>query len=135
LKLREEAGVVAQLVAYQRPDRAEGRESLYRLVEIAAAEELKAALSDTLGIEAVVAKERRLFVWDGVRIHLDEVEGLGSFIEFEAPVAAAADLIAEQERVATLREKFGIADADLIGGSYCDLAADRPPAEVGPHGD
>jgi predicted adenylyl cyclase CyaB len=134
LKLREEAGAVAQLIAYRRPDRAEGRESHFRIVEIAKAEELKATLSDALGIEIVIAKERRLFIWRGVRIHLDEVEGLGSFIEFEAPVPVAADLTFGQERVWTLREAFGIADADLLGGSYCDLAANRPTAGVGPHG-
>ena len=69
-----------------------------------------------------------------MRIHLDEVEELGSFIELEAPVAAIADLTTARERVRTLREAFDVADTDLIGASYCDLAADRPTAGVGPHG-
>jgi hypothetical protein len=37
-----------------------------------------------------VVKERRLFLCEGVRIHLDEVEDLGHFIELEA--IAGADL-------------------------------------------
>lgn len=102
------------------------------MVEIAEAEGLKAALSDTLGIEIVIVKERCLFIWEGVRIHLDNVEGLGSFIEFEVPVPTAADLTVGEERIWTLREAFGMADADLIGESYCDLAANRPAAGVGP---
>ena len=37
------------------------------------------------GTLVVVEKRRRLLLWEGVRIHLDEVEGLGSFVELEAP--------------------------------------------------
>lgn len=69
-----------------------------------------------------MAKERRLFLWEGkVRIHLDAVEGLGSFIEFEAIASADSDFSREQAQVAKLREAFGIADADLIASSYSDL--------------
>lgn len=56
------------------------RESIYRIVAVEEGRELKAALSDTLGIETIVAKERRLFLWRGVRIHLDEVEDPGRLI-------------------------------------------------------
>lgn len=41
------------------------RESIYRIVAVEEGRELKAALSDTLGIETIVAKERRLFLWRG----------------------------------------------------------------------
>ncbi len=122
LKLRDEEGSPAQLIAYQRADLAGQRTSHYRLIEIAEAEDLRAALAATLGIKAVVAKERRLFLWEGnVRIHLDAVEDLGSFIEFEAVASADSDLGREQDQARQLREAFGIDDADVIGGSYCDL--------------
>ena len=42
------------------------------------------ALDAALGTTVVVAKRRRLFIWEDVRIHLDEVEGLGTFVELEA---------------------------------------------------
>lgn len=122
LKLREEEGATAHLIAYERPDLSGQRESRYRIVEVAEAEELKVALSSTLGVQVVVSKERRLFLWEGnVRIHLDAVEGLGSFIEFEAIAPASSDLAHEERQVATLRQAFGIDEADVIGGSYCDL--------------
>lgn len=122
LKLREEAGAVPHLIAYERPDLSSQRESRYRIVELAPAEELKAALAAALGVKAVVEKERHLFLWEGnVRIHLDMVEGLGSFIEFEAIAATGRDLSREEAQVGTLRQAFGIEDADVIGGSYCDL--------------
>lgn len=122
LKLREEAGAAPHLISYARPDRPDQRESSYRIVAVEEAKELKAVLSDTLGIEVVVAKERQLFLWQGVRIHLDEVEALGSFVEFEAVVGPDSDLSHERRQVQALREAFAIDDRNLIEGSYCDLA-------------
>lgn len=121
LKLREQNGHRAQLIAYDRPDRSGERVSGYRIVEIGDAEELKAALEAALGILVVVAKARRLFLWEGVRIHLDAVEELGRFIEFEAVAPAESDLSREKERVAFLREAFRIDEGELIATSYGDL--------------
>jgi adenylate cyclase, class 2 len=102
-----------------------GRESRYRIIEIDQPEELKAALRGTLGLKAVVAKKRWLFLWDGVRIHLDQVAGLGDFIEFEAIADATSDLSHQEAQVERLRQAFVIDDADLVSGSYCDFASER----------
>jgi len=128
LKLREETDTVPRLIAYDRSDRTGTRESRYRIVEVAQPDGLKAVLSATLGVEAVVAKQRRLFLWRGVRIHLDEVEGIGSFIEFEAIATVDSDLGKERKTIETLRSGFEISDADLVKGSYCDLTTDRADA-------
>jgi adenylate cyclase class 2 len=110
------------LIAYERADQAGPRESRYRLVEIADGSEIKAALSDALGITAVVAKQRRLFLWEGVRIHLDQVDGLGSFVEFEAIVGdGPADLERAEGRIDELRREFGLDDDCLVASSYSDL--------------
>jgi adenylate cyclase, class 2 len=69
----------------------------------------------------VVEKKRQLFLWHGVRIHLDLVEALGSFIELEAIVTTGSDLSRERQRVEALRGEFGLADLDLVAGSYGDL--------------
>lgn len=122
LKLREEEGVAPHLIAYERPDQAGQRESRYRIVHVDQADELKVALSGALGIKVVIVKERRLFLWKEVRIHLDEVEGLGRFIEFEAVASAGSDLSLEEDHVAAMRQAFDIDDSNVIGGSYCDLA-------------
>ena len=122
LKLREDGGLPAELIAYTRADLPGERESAYRIVEIPQPEELRHALAETLGIEIVVDKRRHLFVWENVRIHLDEVEGLGSFIELEAVADPESDLTQEQQRVQTLRDAFGIAEDDLVALSYSDLA-------------
>lgn len=125
LKLREEEGARPHLIGYERADLLGGRESRYRIIEIDQPGELKAALRGTLGLKAVVAKKRWLFLWEGVRIHLDQVASLGNFIEFEAIADATPDLSHQEAQVARLRQAFEIEDADLVGGSYCDLVSEK----------
>ena len=84
------------------------------------------ALDAALGTVAVVAKRRRVFLWEGVRIHLDEVEGLGSFIEFEAVLPDAGDLDTARAKVARLRTELGIPDDALVAVGYADVSMIRP---------
>jgi homotetrameric cytidine deaminase len=124
LKLREEDPGGATLIQYDRPDAAEARESRYRLTRVADAEELRASLDAALGTLVVVDKERHLLLWEGVRIHLDTVHGLGSFVELEGVAAAGSDLAPEHEKVARLRAALQI--GDVLTDSYSDqlLGAD-----------
>jgi homotetrameric cytidine deaminase len=124
LKLREEAGNAAQLVAYAREDEAAARVSAYHLVDVPDPAGTRAALDAALGTTVVVRKRRRLLLWRGVRIHLDEVEGLGSWIELEAVADAASDLAREHERVAELRGVLGIDDAGIVAEGYAALLLD-----------
>jgi len=64
------------------------------------------------------SKERRLLLWEGVRIHLDTVQGLGSFVELEGVAAPDSDLSGEHAKVARLREALGI--VDVLTDSYSD---------------
>ena len=130
LKLREEAGGAPHLIAYERPDQPGQRQSSYRIVAVEDAAGLKAALISALGVKVVVVKVRQLFLWEGVRIHLDAVDGLGNFIEFEAVAAADSDLSRVEMQVKMLRKAFVIKDADLLGSSYSDLTlADQDAGE------
>ncbi len=121
MKLRRERNAPAHLIAYERSDDSAPRESRYRIVEVGDDVELEAALAAALDIEAVVRKARQLYLWEGVRIHLDRVDGLGSFIELEGVTTADAGFERMEARLADLRRALEIEDADLIGGSYCDL--------------
>jgi homotetrameric cytidine deaminase len=118
LKLREEEPGGAVLIQYDRPDAAVARESRYRLSAVPDPDELRASLDAALGTLVVVDKRRHLLVWDGVRIHLDTVEGLGSFIELEGVAAPDSDLAPEREKVARLRQALGI--AEVLTDSYSD---------------
>jgi homotetrameric cytidine deaminase len=126
LKLREEGDAGATLVQYDRPDAAEARVSGYRLVAVADAEGLREALDAALGTLVVVDKERHLLLWNGVRIHLDRVRGLGSFVELEGVAEPGSDLSAERRRVDALADALGIGPDRIVAESYSDrlLGAD-----------
>jgi homotetrameric cytidine deaminase len=121
LKLREQEPGGAELIAYERPDAAHARESRYRIAPVAEPEALRDALDAALGTTVVVDKRRRLLVWEGVRIHLDRVEGLGAFVELEGVAPDGSDLAHEAERVARLRAELEIRDEAIEPGSYADL--------------
>lgn len=126
LKLREESHAAPHLISYQRSDESNQRESCYRIIEVEQAEELIAALGGNLGVKAVVEKKRRLFLWQEVRIHLDLVEALGSFIELEAVAPPGSDLSRERQKIEALRGEFALADVDLVASSYSDLILASP---------
>jgi predicted adenylyl cyclase CyaB len=123
LKLREQDGCPAELIAYKRTDDVvDVRVSDYRIVPVVDAESIKAALTQTLGIEIVVSKRRTLYLWQNVRIHVDEVDGLeASFIEFEAVISNEHPEDVSAERVARLCLAMHIERKRVIQGSYADL--------------
>ena len=126
-KLRDQNPGEAELIAYHRPDHSEARTSVYRRVPVGAdAGALREALDGAHGTLVVVDKRRRLLVWEGVRIHLDEVEGLGSFLELEAVAAEDSDLSLERQKVERLRGELEIEDTNLVAESYSDLLLDGP---------
>ena len=132
LKLREEQPGEAHLIAYSRPDAAEVRVSSHRAVPVPDPEQMRAALAETAGVDVVVAKRRRLLLWESVRIHLDEVDGLGSFLELEAVAAPESDLERERAQVAHLRAELGIGDDALREGSYADAVRAAAPSAPDP---
>jgi homotetrameric cytidine deaminase len=126
LKLREQEPGESELIAYGRPDETQARVSEYRRVPVGDPRALREALDAGLGTLVVVDKRRRLLLWDGVRIHLDEVDGLGSFLELEAVAPEGSDLSAERAKVERLRGELAVEDGNLVAGSYSDLLLDGP---------
>jgi adenylate cyclase class 2 len=120
LKLREERPGRPHLIQFERPNQLQQRESRYRIVPINDAQGLSAALEAAVGIRVVVAKRRRLRIWRDVRIHLDEVDGLGTFIELEAVAPPESDLVHERALIVGLREAFAIGDDRLVEVGYAD---------------
>ena len=120
LKLREEEPGGAALIQYRRPDAAQARESRYRLAPVEDPAAIREALDAALGTLVVVAKRRRLLLWEGVRVHLDEVEGLGSFLELEGVAQPQSDLAPEREKVQRLSEALGLDASRILEDSYSD---------------
>lgn len=98
------------------------------LAPVSAPSELGEALDASLGAVVVVSKRRRLLLWEGVRIHLDDVDDLGTFIEFEAVIPDAGDLSAAHKKIDQLRAELPIEDDDLVPTGYADLLLRAPDA-------
>jgi homotetrameric cytidine deaminase len=129
LKVRSHDGGDSELIAYRRPDTLEAGESTY--VRVPAPDTIVEVLDAALGpATVVVSKRRQLLLWEGVRIHLDEVDGLGSFVEFEAVLPDAGDLESARANVARLRSELGIEDDALVSVGYADLLLDGREALV-----
>ncbi|MBY0309295.1 MAG: CYTH domain-containing protein [Phycisphaerales bacterium] len=70
-----------------------------------------------------VVKARDVYMHSGVRIHLDQVEGLGTFIEFEALVTPQFPEHACHQAVELLKQALTPIMGELLSHSYCDMAA------------
>ncbi len=119
LKLRV-TDAVAELIQYHRPDELTAHASDYLIVPVAEPVLLNQALDRALGIRGVVAKRRELYLWGNTRVHLDEVEGLGTFLELETVITTQT----EEEGVTECRavqSALGVQNQDLVSGSYVDL--------------
>jgi adenylate cyclase, class 2 len=121
LKLREINETSATLIFYERANRAEARICHYQLVPVLDGSALKTALAAALGTRGVVRKRREIYFWHNVRIHLDDVAGLGTFVELEAVLVPEDDENLAQKRLGHLCEVIGIADKDWLGQSNADL--------------
>ncbi|MBN2128002.1 MAG: class IV adenylate cyclase [Sedimentisphaerales bacterium] len=122
LKLRQLAGSVeGELIYYERPDAAGPRESRYLVHRTSDPHGLYAALSAALGIVGVVRKRRTVHLIGPTRVHLDEVEGLGDFVELEVVLQPDQDVSDGAATARDLMQKLGITPAQLIDKAYIDL--------------
>jgi predicted adenylyl cyclase CyaB len=121
LKLRLLKPDFAQLVYYERPDQDGPKRSNYYIFETHDPDGLKTALSLALGLRGVVRKTRYLYLAGQTRIHLDDVEGLGQFMELEV-VLREDQSDAEGQAIAEgLMTRLGVQKEDLLEGAYMDL--------------
>ena len=121
LKLRQLRPDLAQLVYYERPDREGPKSSNYFIYETHNPADLKTALSLALGVRGVVRKTRYLLLVGQTRIHLDDVEGLGHFMELEVVLQEGQTESEGQSIAEDLMNRLGIRKEDLIDGAYMDL--------------
>lgn len=120
LKLRVQ-GERGELIYYERLDTPSPKESRYFVVRIDEPDLLRKVLSEAIGIRGTVKKRRYLYRVGKTRVHLDEVEGLGDFIELEV-VLGDRDSADEGAAVAKrLMRRLGIEEGDLIPCAYIDL--------------
>lgn len=121
LKLRE-GSIEHSLIHYHRPDTAGSKTSTVILYQPEPDPQLKAALAAALGVLVVVDKLRHIYFEDNVKIHVDEVQQLGSYLEVEAiqidPSMTEASLQKQCDAYAAL---FAVREEEYVDRSYSDL--------------
>ena len=127
LKRRATTGEETCWIYYHRPNGVQPRMSNYAI--LSDEEARRRWGTDHLRDWLVVTKDRDLWLLDNVRIHLDRVDGLGTFIEFEAVVSERFDVTVCHDSVALLRTAFEPILGEAISVSYCDLMAAHGEAE------
>jgi predicted adenylyl cyclase CyaB len=121
LKLRVLAPDRGQLIYYERTNQGGPKRSDYHLAETRDPENLKTTLSLALGVRGVVRKTRYLFMAGQTRIHLDEVEGLGQFMELEVVMQEGQSDAEGQAIAEDLMRRLEVRQEALLEGAYIDL--------------
>jgi len=125
LKLRQLAPDLGQLVYYERTDATGPKRSDYILAETSQPSALKAALTSALGVRGVIRKTRTLYLVGQTRLHLDEVEGLGEFMELEVVMRPEQSDLEGQSIARDLMARLGVLEEDLLEGAYMDMLEGR----------
>jgi len=141
LKLRE-GQIENNLIFYARADQAGPKRSDVILYGTRPGSELKPLLDAALGTLVVVEKRREIYFLavadvevlgdpaaaarardrENVKVHLDTVAGLGSFVEIEAiDLDGSLGPAVLEAQCRRLMERLGIAADDLVAASYSDL--------------
>ena len=121
LKLRRFADGRGELIHYDRGDAEGPKLSDYVIAPTAEPDKLHEALSRSNGVLGRVKKQRRLYLVDNTRVHLDRVEGLGAFVELEV-VLRDGETQAQGEAIARrVLGDLGIERSQLVAGAYFDL--------------
>jgi predicted adenylyl cyclase CyaB len=123
LKLRELAPDQGQLIHYARADESGPKVSDYSIAATSSPGTLRDLLARALGSAGRVRKERRLYLVDRTRIHLDQVEGLGSFVELEVVLVDGESAEQGVEVAHRIMKSLGITESQLVRGAYVDLLA------------
>lgn len=121
LKLRRLAADHGELIHYSRDDQPGPKQSNYDRVRTDQPEALHDLLAKALGVRGEVRKQRWLYLCGQTRIHLDEVERLGRFLEVEV-VMQPGQTPAEGQRIAEeMRRRLEVMEEDLVAVAYLDL--------------
>ena len=119
LKLRDEGKKGAYLIYYERGEKSTQRWSTYYTHTVTDTKTFKQLFGLCLGVRLVVDKKRALYLYKNARIHLDNVRGLGTFMEIEVVVKKGE--AQAQKLMDELLSHLHIPKKDFIKQSYSDL--------------
>jgi predicted adenylyl cyclase CyaB len=124
-KLRVENGSF-QFITYNRNEGEGDRWSDYNIITMSG-ERIEETLAGLLDVETIVEKKRELWWYNNTRIHLDTVEGLGSFLELETKVTG--DEEDARVRYRFLYDALNLSSYPEYRLSYRDLVLEKKGSE------
>jgi adenylate cyclase, class 2 len=121
LKLRE-GNIENNLIYYERGDEAGPKTSVFMLTPVTDATPLKYSLTQAMGVKKVVRKKREIYYIGHVKFHIDEVDGLGSFVEIEVCSTGTSFTSEElQQQCEMYIQQLNILPEHLLRYSYSDM--------------
>ena len=121
LKLRQFADGSAELLFYRRDDVEGPKTSSYWRSPVSDAESMRDLLNHAFGSAGRVIKQRWLYLHGRTRIHVDQVQDLGDFMELEVVLGPDDSLAAGEQEAQVLLQKLQISTQQLLAGAYLDL--------------
>ncbi len=121
LKVREFADGSGEIIAYNRSDRSGPKTSTYTRVSCKNAQTVVAILGRVLRRRGIVVKNREVIMIGRTRVHLDDVEGLGTFVELEVVLTPEEPIEAGEREARELMVALNISADHLTAGAYIDL--------------
>jgi adenylate cyclase, class 2 len=121
LKLRE-GNIENALIQYEREDKADLKTSRINLLPVVEGNKLKLILERSLGVKVVVEKKREIYFIDNVKFHIDEIHGLGNFVEIEAiDIDGSRGYETIRQQCDGYMKELDISKKNLISMSYSDM--------------
>ena len=121
LKLREFADGTAEFIYYERPDCEGPKTSSYIRSQCDSPATMKETLDRAHGILGVVKKKREVFFVNQTRIHLDQVDGLGAFLELEVVLRDGDSEDQGEQMARDIMKQLRVSEEQLVSGAYFDL--------------
>jgi predicted adenylyl cyclase CyaB len=121
LKLRILSKDNGVLIFYNRPDVMGPKTSEYHIASTHEPDRLLDVLERSYGSCGKVKKTRRLYLIGRTRVHFDQVENLGDFLELEVVLKDNETASNGETEAKELMKIFNISDDDLISGAYVDM--------------
>jgi predicted adenylyl cyclase CyaB len=129
LKLRIFDEHRGELIHYQRDNRAAPKPSYYQIAPTNAPAILNGILSSILVVLGTVRKRRLLYRVGQTRIHLDQVEHLGEFVELEVVLHPDQNETEGVVIAQRLMNRLGIAEEHLVKSAYIELLLERQTSQ------
>ncbi|XP_015428572.1 PREDICTED: uncharacterized protein LOC107185414 [Dufourea novaeangliae] len=127
LKLREFEDGTGELLYYRRVNILGPKLCNYEktVLDPEACIGIRKILTASNGCIGIVKKTRKLYMVGQTRVHIDEVDGLGNFMELEVVLSDEEDVETGEKIAQDLMTKLNIKNEDLIPDAYIDLLSKR----------